>query len=144
MQKFLISLLAFFSLWASAAPTDSDLWTAVAKDSNGIAYFILNGSLKVVESSGTQLVVVTGRAVDTNNEPVGLYWYVPMQHCDSGKGIIGTADLRGNTLFQSDFVFGIGTVASFVAEVMCKAVDDTKNVDKQKSKPKQFLNAKIV
>lgn len=116
------------SIAANALPKDSDLWYFVASsDTNGVQYSALKGSGHFAKNDvGYDVYVATGRGVETNGHTNAIMWYVPVESCPLGRGFLVTMDTNGKFLFNTEFALGSGTVASYIAETLCVAMESTK------------------
>ncbi len=66
------------------------------------------------------MVLGVGKASNSKtNTHVGELWYVTAQHCAQGRGLLVTLDPSGSYKHENDFVNGLGTVASTIAETLC-------------------------
>ncbi len=95
-------------------------WIKVAKG-DSITYSIQSGSVEIAKTRGGDLMVVgTGKSSNSiTNTHIGELWYVTAKHCALGRGKLVTLDPAGEFKYDNDFVSGLGTVASTIAETLC-------------------------
>jgi hypothetical protein len=125
MKKLIAALIASLAFTAQALPKDSDIWSLVATDANnGDQYSIQNGSGMLSKNdNGVPVIAVLGRILSKDNVPHPLSWYVPLQNCDTGIGVLVIMTPTGDYLDKAPFAFKSGTIAGLVAEVMCGAAE---------------------
>lgn len=113
---FLASLLmatSFSALadnaWVTVASADAEEWQA-----KSTSFELITGVDKKPAAS------VIGRVVNKKDSSIQLHrWQVPLKDCDAMVGSLRILSLKGELLFDSDFVEGGGTVASAIAETIC-------------------------
>jgi len=140
MKKFIAAALAGIALTASALPKDEDIWTFIASNlGTGDRYSIQNKSAEITKNdNGIPVIAVRSRGVDKNGNVTPYRWYVPLNHCDIGQGIVVIMDPHGNYIDKAPFAFGSGTVAGSIAEVMCSVAESMLKEEQSKpSKPRQ-------
>lgn len=95
-------------------------WVKVS-ESNATIFYIQEGSLRITENdSGVRVVAAVGKTeVKETRKLEGVQWYVPIAHCRDRKGKLVVTDTVGKFKSETDFVFGLGNVASSIAEIMC-------------------------
>lgn len=95
-------------------------WVKVS-ESNATIFYIQEGSLRITENDGgVRVVVAIGKTeVKETRKLEGVQWYVPISHCRDRKGKLVVTDTVGKFKSETDFVFGLGNVASSIAEIMC-------------------------
>lgn len=95
-------------------------WVKVS-ESNSTIFYIQEGSLRITENDGgVRVVVAIGKTeVKETRKLDGVQWYVPISHCRDRKGKLVITDTVGKYKSENDFVFGLGNVASSIAEIMC-------------------------
>jgi hypothetical protein len=116
MKKLIVALM----LAASSVMAHSQEWVTLSK-AGSTTYDGLVGSVKVIENDGNvKVVVVTGRVSDSaTNKITGEMWYVTVSHCRAKQGALVSLDLLGKFKYDNTFVFGMGSVASAIAEIVC-------------------------
>lgn len=112
-----ISALALTILTSSVHAQD---WVKVS-ESNSTIFYIQEGSLRITENeSGVRVIAVIGKTeIKETRKLDGVQWYVPISHCRDRKGKLVVTDTVGKYRSETDFVFGLGNVASSIAEIMC-------------------------
>lgn len=120
MRTALCALLVFFTGLALA--DEDSLWLA-ASSSNDTQWDIRRGSLELSKNrKGDDIAVVLGRSTTLSTRNISLRkWYVTFADCDREMGLLVVLSLEGKFVFEADFVFGGGSVASRVAELICAA-----------------------
>lgn len=115
-----LSLLVFS---VSANAEDKD-WTPVATDGNS-SWEIKNGSFALTSNKmGDSIGLVIGRVVNPKTSKIALYqWYVKSNDCAKKMGALVFSSVSGDFLFQTDFVDSGGTIASGVAETICRITE---------------------
>lgn len=120
--KFIIGLaLCATTTWATAQQ-----WVKITEsDSN--TFFIQSGTVKFSENdSGVKVVIGNGKSVSNSTGKItGVQWYVPVVHCVQKRGKLVVTDTVGKYLSENDFIYGLGNIASAIAEIMCDVVLDT-------------------
>jgi hypothetical protein len=125
MKKLIAALIASLAFTAHALPKDEDIWAPIATDAtNGDQYSIQKRSgILTKNDNGVPVVAVQGRIMSKEGSPRALSWYVPLQHCDAGQGILVIATVTGDYLDRAPFAFRSGTIAALIAEVMCNGAE---------------------
>lgn len=124
-MKTLISGL-LLSVVCSLAVADNESWVPVASiKSTGTEFSIKKGSGELLQNkAGESIYVVVGRDHSKKDSRVELQkWYVRAQDCQSKQGQLVSLSLKGEFLFENDFVFNAGSVASTIAEAICGAFE---------------------
>lgn len=74
--------------------------------------------------AGNDIYSVVVRSTTIATKKIEVYkWYVERAHCDAQMGSLVALHLDGRFRFESDFVFGAGSVAASAAEFICQAWD---------------------
>jgi hypothetical protein len=99
---------------------------AASAESN-MRWDIQPGSLEFsTNKGGSAIAAVVGRITNTKTSTINLYkWYVSGVDCKKKMGTIVSLNISGEYLFENDFVFGSGSVATAIAETICGAADYT-------------------
>jgi len=125
MKLFYACILTLVSMTSYAQE-----WVPLSQ-SGDISYEILAGSIRVIKAEKDSVVVGTGRVVTlTDNTITAELWAVPIAHCRVKRGVLVVLDVLGEVKSRHSFVYGLGTVAADVAEIMCRVA-----LDAQTSKP---------
>lgn len=121
MKKLLLCTL----LLAGTAQAE---WVTLSS-SDAMTYDGLAGSERVTTNrGGTPIVAITGRSIRKANKTITLeQWYVTTQHCADRQGKLITADMNGEVRGNVEFFFGLGNVASTIAEVVCSFANSDKS-----------------
>ncbi len=84
-------------------------------------YYAQKGSFEMTKNkAGDPISAVTGRVIDTSTSMIELQkWYVRDADCDAKQGELVTLKLDGTFLYNNDFIFGAGSVASGLAQFIC-------------------------
>lgn len=108
-----------------SANADDPNWTKITSNNDGVVWYIKNGSLEFTATKNeTPIALVVGRVNWGKNKKINLNkWYVSAEDCAQEMGKVVTLDIGGSYLFETDFVFKAGTVASNLAEVICGIAD---------------------
>lgn len=138
MKKLFLIALTALSFTANAVPKDSDLWSTLAQSpDDGTIYSILNGSGRITQNDdNVPIVAATGR-MQKGNDKHSVQWYIPIEHCDQGQGVLVVTRLDGTYITNTQFALGLGTIAAVIAETMCNAIDILKSKQPQPEKKKQ-------
>jgi len=139
MKKLFAAAIIALSVNANAAPKESDLWITLATSTaTGTSYSVLKESGQFNKNdNGVPVYVVTGRTVDKNGDISALMWYVKLEQCVAGKGHLTTTDPLGNFVVGTQYAFGMGTVASQIAETLCNVAEASAADLNKKSPPKK-------
>ena len=115
-----MKILAATLIACASISVNAQEWIKVA-EGNSITYSIQAGSVEIAKTRrGDTMVVGTGKASNaTTNKHIGELWYVKAKDCVLGRGKLVTLDPSGEFKHENDFVNGLGTVASTIAEVLC-------------------------
>lgn len=117
MKKMLAMTIVFSATCSAGFAQD---WYTVA--SSGTYKFEAKiGTFQVGKNdSGKQVALVTGRTVNSEDHSIQLEkWYVPTANCRQGEGKIIATDLDGAFLYDNNFVFDSGNIASAKAMFIC-------------------------
>jgi hypothetical protein len=125
MKKLIAAMIASLALTAHALPKDEDLWTYIASHASGDRFSILNKSGIITKNdNGVPVVAVKGRIVAKEGGGITpVSWYVPLESCDAGQGVLVITSPMGDYIDNTQFAFGSGTIAGIIAEVMCGAAE---------------------
>jgi len=121
MKIFIAALITCASISAH-----SQEWIKVAQNDNNVTYSILSKSVKIEKTrNGEFMVIGVGKTSNlVKNTHIGELWYVTAKHCALGLGKLVTLDTAGEFKYENDFVNGLGTVASNIAETLCAVARD--------------------
>ena len=131
--KKIIAITIALSISAFAyAQTD---WITIAATDDGMKWDVQPGSLEFSKTvGGTSIAVVIGKVSDAKTGKINLYkWYVSANDCQTKMGKVVSLGISGEYIFENDFVFGSGNVASSMAEAICNAADYVINERAKKS-----------
>ncbi len=119
-QLIAVAMLVLISTSAAAQTA----WINIAKSNEGI-WDAQPGSLEFSKTKGDIFIaVVVGRITDPKTSKISLYkWYVSASDCKAKMGKVVTLDISGEYKFENDFVFGSGSIATSMAELICGAAD---------------------
>lgn len=120
MKKFLISTLLCLCNISYA-----DEWVEITSAKNK-TYSVKATSIQIGKNdSNVPVVISTGKINYLDTGKIEAYmWYVPLSHCNAKQGTMGITDVLGNYQAGVEFVFGLGTVGSQIAQTLC-AVSET-------------------
>lgn len=126
MKKLLVTLFASLALTVQALPKDSDLWVELATSvDSGLVYSALRGSGELTKNdNGVPIYAVRGRVVSKNdNTTTPTMWYVTLESCTRGQGLLVIMNGSGKYLSNAKFAFGSGSVSAAIAELLCAAAE---------------------
>ena len=129
MIKKLVLTLAAACSCAMAA----DDWVEIATG-GGRAFSVKASTVRLGNNdSGVPVVLATGRITYADSGKIEAnMWYVPLSHCKAKQGNMGITDVNGNFQTSIDFVFGLGSVGSQIAETLCSVADGLNKTGKSK------------
>lgn len=124
-MKIITAALFLFSL-STQAWADEE-WISYASNSD-TSWEIKTGSLNFLPNrNGENIALVLGRSVHSDTSGIAFFkWYVTEDDCAKKMGSFVALSLKGDFLFQQDFVFDGGTVASILAETICLSAEAIK------------------
>lgn len=116
-------LLALAVACFSKAASAEDGWVPIAESKDGGTWDVKSGSLEFSQTKAeVPIAVVIGRISNKRSPSIALYkWYVPIKDCVKENGIVVSLNMSGEYIFENDFVFGSGNIASAMAEAICGA-----------------------
>lgn len=81
------------------------------------------GSLELTtDKKGEKIAIVLGRVKDLKSTNISLQkWYVTDKDCENEYGALVTLKLNGDYLYENDFAFSSGSIASINAKIICAA-----------------------
>ena len=87
---------------------------------------VQNGSFRFMTvRSGDAVAAVNGRVFTASTKRIDVYqWYVKVNDCVNRIGGMVTLNARGEFVFENDFTFGAGSIASTIAELICGVAQD--------------------
>lgn len=112
-----------------------DGWTVIAA-TTGNKYVIsgLNKSYTLgTNKKGEEIAVITTKSNDKVDNKVTLNKkYVRTRDCIYKQGKIVTLTMDGEFSYENDFIFGAGSIATSIAELICGIyLDEKKQVDEK-------------
>lgn len=118
-MKRIISGFLLVVACASAMAVD-DTWVDIAENSD-IKVSLKKGTGEFTKNKGgDDIIVVVSRFIDKKNNKISLEKkYVKLTDCLEKQGQIVTLSLQGEYLYENDFVFSSGSIASAAAEILC-------------------------
>ena len=106
-------------------------WVEITKSRISVYSIKANSARIATNDSGVKVILATGRITTIETEKIeAAMWYVPVDHCLRQRGTLVSTDVVGNFIGETQFVVGLGNVASVIAEIMCLSVD---SINKRKS-----------
>ncbi|MEL0169194.1 MAG: hypothetical protein VW877_13815 [Pseudomonadaceae bacterium] len=123
-MKYLL-LAAVLTCVSTSANAQSEWINFAASVEGETQWAVQPGSLEFSQTQGgTVIAVVIGRITDTKTSRIDLYkWYVSVSDCNKQMGKVVTLNIDGSYQFENDFVFGSGSIATAMAELICGAAD---------------------
>lgn len=117
MRPTLIALLVCLAATpAMAKPT----WTQLgASETNSVFYGNLN-TVRAGSYKGQSTIRVDGKQTHANGSQDLFIWEVSRADCARGHGVIWQLDMSGRSLHRNDFSYGVNSVASGVAQKICR------------------------
>ena len=118
MKRVLVGAIVCAGVAISAHAQEE--WIEVAK-SSASSFSIKLSTLTFKRNKAEEAIVVgVGRSVDIKTRAVVIeQWYVRTDDCDAELGKLVTLSTDGTYLYENDFVFDGGNVASAKAESLC-------------------------
>lgn len=104
----------------TAMPAIADEWVMVSR-TNIFTYEARVGSLERTHTADNQqpVVVLTFRETELAKQLVKFEKnYVSVAHCQAGQGKLVTTQMDGQVLYDNDFIFDGGSVASTIARTI--------------------------
>lgn len=114
-------------LVAACSSVMADGW--VQTTSNDTHQFsIKKGTGEITKNkAGEDIFVVIGRMYGKKSKKIDLEkWYVTVADCLKKEGKLVTLSLAGDFMYENDFVFQGGSIASANAELICGGYDYAK------------------
>jgi hypothetical protein len=120
---------------STSAFSEPDWINIATSPDNKSRWDIKPGSLEFSETrGGTSIATVIGKVHDTKTSHINLYrWYVSATDCKNKMGKVVSLNISGDFLFDNDFVFGSGSIATAIAEIICGAANYNINEINDKS-----------
>lgn len=120
VKRFVISSLVFVCSLANASE-----WATISKYETANIDILVGSIVRSNAVSETGIIAI-GRIIDSNSQQViAEQWFVTANACISKRGYLMTLDFDGKLKHRNEFVFGLGTVASDIAEVMCTVAKES-------------------
>lgn len=95
-------------------------WHQIAISDKAEISVKIDSFILAVTKSGQHAIMVTGRNVDQTSKKVQLVnWAVTKSDCAKQQGKLITINIDGKNVYDNIFVFGSGSIASIVSEVIC-------------------------
>lgn len=118
MKKLFAALLAAAVISVTAA----EEWIRIANNDEYV-YEIKRASVEASQTDkGTKVYMAIGRVIAVDTKKIsGAIWYVSIDHCRLQRGKFVVLDVSGEYKSDHDFIFGLGTIASTLAETICLA-----------------------
>ncbi|WP_322629592.1 hypothetical protein [Halothiobacillus sp.] len=122
---FIVCALPVFLFVAPSANAQSEWRKFQTTPDNNIELDVKFGSMRAeTTKEGTTINALTVRVLNKITNTINLEkWYVSSKDCKGKAGELVTAHINGKFMSETDFVFGGGNVASYMAEVICNAAD---------------------
>lgn len=122
MIKYL--LMIALALCGPAAIAQADDWNEVAtSDTN--EYLMKYSSFQVARNkAGAEIIMIIGMARPKGGGVGRSHinkWYVLTSDCRAQYGNMTTLNVDGTFMFDAEYAFGSGTIASKIAETLCGA-----------------------
>lgn len=116
-------LILGLTLFAVSTLATAQSWVKIT-ESDANTFFVQSGSVRVGENdSGVKVIIGNGKSVvNSTGRITGVQWYVPMSHCVQKRGKLVVTDTVGKYLSENDFIYGLGNIASAIAEILCDVV----------------------
>ena len=134
MRNGSIGLVGVISLFLSFSASAGTKWISLDESMEGLKWEAKPGSFEFsTNRNKVAIAVIAGRVVNPKNSEILLYkWYVSAADCSKKMGKVVSLSVGGEYLFDSDFMYESGTIASTVAEFICAVADD--NIKKASGK----------
>lgn len=109
----------------SSAMADDNWVVTGASEERGTEFSIKKESGLITKNkAGDDIFVVVGRVTYKKTTKIDLEkWYVKYSDCINKQGQLVTLSLGGDYLYENDFVFNAGSIASANAEFICAAYE---------------------
>lgn len=109
---------------ATTDAISADYWVLITS-SDTKTYEARTGSLgPVYTESGEPAVILLIRVLEIATRKITFVrHYVRIADCRAGFGKLGEADLNGRSIYEAEFVFEGGNVASTIAQTICIGAD---------------------
>lgn len=119
MKKLI--LLAVLTLFSAPAIAQDSQWFHLFTVENGTRYEAMKNSFDIDNIRETQepVFVITVREIKGSNIALSKV-YVRVEHCLRKEGILAWTRMNGDFVGETDFVYGGGTNASWLAKEMCE------------------------
>lgn len=99
--------------WVTLASSDDEKWQA-----KSTSFELVTGADKKPAAA------LIGRVLNQKESTIELHrWQVYLKDCEATVGSLRVLSLKGDLLFESDFVEDGGTVASRIAETICRLAE---------------------
>ena len=122
----LVAQISFICLLSSKAAQVSAQagWTQIGATKLS-TFDVKDGSLRNGKTKGGDAFVsIIVRMTSKDDDRIDVSErYVKTSDCANERGALVTLDLEGKFQFKNDFVFGLGTVASSIAEYVCNSAN---------------------
>lgn len=135
MRKGLIGLVSAISLSLSFSVFAGIDWISLGESNGGLKWEAMPGSFEFSKNRNkSSIAVIAGRVVNSKTTDIQLYkWYVSTADCSKKMGKLVSLGVDGEYQFDSDFMYGSGSVASNIAEFICAVADNSIKKSKGKS-----------
>ena len=121
-SKLVAVTLALLFSWQINSVSAQERWIKIdeSKDGSHLVY-ALRGSYGLSRNKGgDQIAVITTRSVNKKSDRVFLQKsYVRTRDCAAKQGKIVSLSMDGEFLYENDFIFDAGTIATSIAEMIC-------------------------
>lgn len=140
MNKLITVLLLTVATATFAADTD---WVDITNSDTAI-YAIKKKSVTISQTAGgTPVVVAVGRSKEIPSNKLRVFqMYVPVDACVAGGGTFVITDMAGVVTSKTDFVYGLGSIAAEVAQIMCEIIKSEKPTPPSSPAPRRADNLK--
>lgn len=125
MRKGAIGLVTAISLLISFTASAEPSWINLGESKGGLKWEAKPGSFELSKNrNNVAVAVLAGRVINAETAEIQLYkWYVSATDCKNKMGKLVSLSISGEFLFDSDFMYGSGSVASNIGEFICGVVD---------------------
>lgn len=126
MRNSLFGVVSAISLFLSFSASAETNWISLGETDEGIKWEAKPGSFEFTTNRNkAPIAVIAGRVVNSKNSGIELYkWYVSAADCSKKMGKIVSLSVGGEYQFDTDFMYGSGSVASGIAEFICAVADN--------------------